>query len=182
MFAQLSKSWRQLTQDERNAWNRAVESFLKTNIFGDTIRPSGINLFIRININLQNIGQPTVKLPPVPVPVDAIRIIKFKLDAATKTIDVFIESREIIKHTPIVFATRPLSPGISYAKKELRMIDFTSTPNTPNQYIIHLGPEYVNKYGPLINYLGQRLFIKITPIDTKTGLNGISITYDSIIH
>jgi hypothetical protein len=170
-----------LPQDAQDAWNRAVYEFLRTNIFGDTIKPTGLNLFIRININLQNIGQPTVKFPPVPVPVDAIKVIQFKINAAAKIIDITIESRSAITHTPTVFATRPLSPGISYAKKELRMIEYTKTPNSPTQYTIHLGPEYVNKYGPLINYLGQRLFIKITPIDTKTGLNGISIPYDSII-
>ena len=181
MFAQLSSSWRGLTQEERNAWNRAVYDFLKTNIFGDTIKPTGLNLFIRININLQNIGQPIVKFPPVPVPVDAIKIIQFKLDAPSKVIDITIESHDPIKHIPTVFVTRPLSPGISYVRNELRMIDYTTDYINPDQYMIHLGPEYVNKYGPLTDFISQKLIFKITPIDTKTGLNGVPIKQDSII-
>jgi hypothetical protein len=46
---------------------------------------------------------------------------------------------------------------------------------------LHLGAEYKAKYGPLSNFIDQRLFYKITPIDKKTGLNGVSVQNFSII-
>jgi hypothetical protein len=174
-FALLSKTWRQLTQEERDAWNRAVEDFLKTNIFGDKYKPSGINLFIRINMNLFLIAQPMITLPPVPVVVDYIRILKIKLDINSNTIDLFIESRNGIHHIPTVFVTRPLSPGITYVKSEFRMIEYSIEFLGPDQYILHMGAQYKTKYGPLANFIGQRFSYKITPIDKKTGLNGISV-------
>jgi hypothetical protein len=181
IFAQQSKSWRELPQEARDAWNRSVEEFLKTNIFGDTVRPSGFTLFIRININLTNIGQPTIKFPPVPVLLNTIKIIQFKLEAASKIIDITVESTEPITHTPLLFVTRPLSPGISNAHHLLRMINFSYSLVNPSQYILKVGPDYVNKFGALTDFLGQRIFFKIMPIDTKTGLNGIPIPYSSII-
>jgi hypothetical protein len=181
IFAQQSQAWRVLPQEARDAWNRSVEDFLKTNIFGDTVRPSGFTLFIRININLINIGQPTIKFPPVPVLLNTIKIIQFKLEAASKIIDITIESSEPITHIPLLFVTRPMSPGITYGQRELRMINFSSSLIVPNQYIMKVGPDYVAKYGPLTDYLGQRIFFKITPIEKQTGLNSIPIPYSSII-
>jgi hypothetical protein len=175
IFAQLSKKWRNLTQDERDAWNRAVVEFIKTNIFGDKYKPSGINLFIRINMNLFLIGQPMITLPPVPVAVDYIRIIKIKLDINGNAIDLFIESKNGINHIPTVFVTRPLSPGITYVKSEFRMIEYSIEFLGPDQYILHIGAQYKSKYGPLVDFIGQRFSYKITPIDKKTGLNGISV-------
>jgi hypothetical protein len=181
MFAQLSKTWRQLTQDERDAWNRAVEEFLKTNIFGDTYRPAGYNLFIRINMNLFLIGQPMITLPPVPVVVDSIRIIKTIIEASTNTFDIIVEVRGGMTHIPLSYVSRPLSPGISFVKSEFRLIEHTIEFTSPNQYILHIGAQYKMKYGPLSNFIGQRLFYKITPIDKKTGLNGVSVQNFSII-
>lgn len=181
MFAQLSKKWRELSQDERKAWNRVVADFIKTNIFGDKHKPSGFNLFIRINMNLQLINRPMINLPPIPAPVDSIQVIKLKIDVPSNLLDIFVESKSIITHIPLILVTRPLSPGITFVKSELRMIDYSIEFTAPNQYILHIGDKYKTKYGSLSNFIGQQFFYKITPIDKKTGLNGISLHDNSII-
>ncbi len=182
-FAQLSKQWRELTQEERDAWNRAVDDFIITNIFGDKYKPSGMNLFIRINMNLFLIKRPMITMPPVPSPVDFIRLISYFIEASTNKIEFIIESHPSINHFPTVFVTRPLSPGITFAKSEFRMIEFAKENvfGHPDQYKLVLGFKYANKYGNLTEFLGQRFFIKITPIDFFTGLNGIPIEESYII-
>ena len=84
-------------------------------------------------------------------------------------------------HIPLSYVSRPLSPGISFVKSEFRLIDYSIEFSQPNQYILHIGAEYKMKYGPLSNFIGQRFFYKITPINKKTGLNGVSIQNFSII-
>lgn len=59
-----SALWRGLTEDQRLAWNGAVNDWTSTNIFGDTVKPSGQNLYIKVNNNLLNVGSPRVSLPP----------------------------------------------------------------------------------------------------------------------
>ncbi len=183
VFADLSKAWRQLLQAERDAWNQAVYNFLRTNIFGDTYKPSGINLFIRINMNLHNIHQSRFLLPPKPVTVNSIKILDIKVEAGSNTILIFIESTPDISHTPILSVTRPLSPCINFVKSEFRILDCSINPdlNNPQLYSLLIGPQYAEKFGALSNFIGQIFFVKVLPIDRHTGLNGIAIQEKAII-
>src|SRR6056297_1294291 len=52
VLAALSSGWRDLTQAQRDGWNAAVLDFQKTNVFGDTITPTGKNLYTRLNAAL----------------------------------------------------------------------------------------------------------------------------------
>ena len=51
-LSSFSASWRGLNQNRRDAWNSAVGSFTKTNVFGDTVTPTGKNLYTALNANL----------------------------------------------------------------------------------------------------------------------------------
>jgi len=184
VFAELSKTWRLLHQEQRDAWNQAVYNFLRTNIFGDTYKPSGINLFIRINMNLHNVRRDRLLLPPKPAPVDSIKIILIEIDATNNSITIIIESLPGITHIPILSVTRPLSPGIYFVKSEFRILDFSYNvdPINPLRYYLKIGPQYVEKFGTLPNFVGQIFFVKVLPIDSHTGLNGIPIQERVIIH
>ncbi|MEI6122700.1 MAG: hypothetical protein WCQ95_03660 [Bacteroidota bacterium] len=183
VFANLSSQWRSLTQEQRNAWNTAVAEFLRTNIFGDSYKPSGINLFIRLNMNLYNIQHNMINMPPKPAPVDLIKIVTIKIDAINDIFFVIIQTTIPIRHFPVVSVTRPLSPGINFVKSEFRMIKFSFSTvfGHPDQYEIGLGPQYKSKFGSLSNFIGQSLFVKILPIDLQTGLNGILLQEKAII-
>ena len=60
----LSQAWRTLTQAQRDAWNAAVSSFSKTNIFGDTVNPTGKNLYVGLNTNLEKVSASAIAVPP----------------------------------------------------------------------------------------------------------------------
>ena len=68
----LSIAWRGLTASQRLQWNRAVENFAKTDIFGDLRNPSGFNLFQRLNNNLLSTGSAQINVPPTPVAVPSL--------------------------------------------------------------------------------------------------------------
>lgn len=184
MFAQLSQMWRTLTQEQLNSWNTAVYEFLKTNIFGDSYKPSGINLFIRLNMNLNNIHRPIIYIPPRPAPVDLIKIVSINLNGMNNHFSLIVETTMPINNYPVVSVTRPLSPGINFVKTEFRIIDFnySNILGHPNQYQIDLSIQYKLKFGALANFLGQCLFIKVMPVDIITGLNGVHLKEKVIIH
>jgi len=48
-LSSLSASFRALSASQILAWNNAVGDFLSTNIFGDTVTPSGLQLFVKLN-------------------------------------------------------------------------------------------------------------------------------------
>ena len=45
-FGALSQSWRNLSEEQRIAWNSKASTVGKTNIFGDSYYPSGKNLYV----------------------------------------------------------------------------------------------------------------------------------------
>ncbi len=184
MFAQLSQMWRTLTQEQLDSWNTAVYEFLKTNIFGDSYKPSGINLFIRLNMNLNNIHRPIIYVPPKPAPVDLIKIVSININGMNNYFTLIVETTMPISHFPVVSVTRPLSPGINFVKTEFRLIDFSYSNvfGHPNQYEIDLSIQYKIKFGALADFLGQSLFIKIMPVDVITGINGVPLKEKVLIH
>lgn len=183
MFAQLSQMWRTLTQEQRNSWNMAVHEFLKTNIFGDSYKPAGINLFIRLNMNLNNIHRPIIYTPPKPEPVDLIKILSINLNGNSNHFSLIVESSMPINHFPVLYVTRPLSPGINFVKSEFRIIDFdySPVPAHPDQYQLDFSVQYKMKFGALSNFLGQCLFVKVMPIDVITGINSVPLKEKVII-
>src|SRR5690606_4703877 len=61
-----AQAWRGLSEAQRASWNAAVSGFARTDIFGDLKNPSGFNLFVRINNNLEAAGQSPLTAAPVP--------------------------------------------------------------------------------------------------------------------
>jgi hypothetical protein len=182
-FAHLSSYWRVLTQQQRDAWNNAVINFLRTNIFGDTYKPTGLNLFVRLNMNLFNIACPMITMPPKPEVVDKITIQSIEIFANVNKLNLIIQASAPMNHYPVISLTRPLSPGVQFVKSEFRMSKFIYhlNPALPNQYTIELGNEFATKYGNMINYIGRAIFIKIQPINKVSGLSGVPLQEKIII-
>ncbi len=60
-----SKAWETLTQLQRDAWNIAATNYQGSKNFGENVKLSGINAFVKFNNNLSMIGQPPINEPPV---------------------------------------------------------------------------------------------------------------------
>ena len=79
ILTSLSKQWSSaLTGDQRIAFNAAVDSFKKTDVFGDLRSPTGSQLFIRLNSVQKNAAQHRIDVtnplalidtPPVFLPI-----------------------------------------------------------------------------------------------------------------
>lgn len=65
-FSSLAQSWKMLSDEEQEAWNNATLAYMTLNAFGDSRKPSGYELFMRLNGALIAVNKPVLTLPAVP--------------------------------------------------------------------------------------------------------------------
>lgn len=176
-LTQFSQSWRSLTQAQRDAWNAAVSQYATTDVFGDVVNPTGATLFTRLNINIANAGGTVINTPPAPQGADALAEISITATAAGNVFDVTFDPATVpANHTLVVESTPMLSPGISNASSQFRVIgSVAAAASSPAD----LGAEQVSKFGALVT--GQKVFIRAKFINKVTGEVSQAITASAIV-
>jgi len=175
----ISSGWRALTPAQRLAWNGAVSDFAKTNVFGDSIKPSGFNLYQTLNNNLILCGEAAIPSPPVPVAVDSFTSIVLTVEDATDAelfslaITPAVEDDHLVK----VYATAPMSAGKSFVKSEFRLIGVM-----PNSQISPWDgtTAYQAVFGST-GEVGQKIFCKVIQVEETTGIAGIPLSCSSVV-
>lgn len=160
-----AQNFRALTASQIAAWNAAVANFTNTDIFGDIKTPAGINLYNKLNMNLDLAGQSAINTPPLPVGADPVVLDSLVSDVSSSlfTIDATVAAVPA-GHTLIVEATPQMSPGKSFVKSEYRVID-TVAASTAFPYAA--GAAYIAKFGAPI--AGQKVFARVKTINNTTG-------------
>ena len=167
IFTHFSQKWRSLSPAQHQAWNAAVADFTKNNIFGDSIKPTGSNLYCELNSNLALIGASEITDPPLQKVIEGIS--KFSLivdsnpgspkfeihfDPTPTTTDIF----------HLIFATRCYSPGKTYIQGDYRIIGIIpSSSATPYDALA----EWNAKFGTLV--ADQMVSVKLVPVHKATG-------------
>jgi hypothetical protein len=172
----ISTAWRGLTAAQQLAWNNAVSLYKGTDIFGDIKTPSGFNLYQRLNNNLQLIGVAVITAPPLPVALPVITSgVLASVHAGAMTLTFTVDP--VITASVIeVYATAPLSAGVSFVKSQFRAIG--SMP-TITSHVSTLTTIYNAKFGAP-SVAGQKIFVKLKQISNVTGQAGIPVVYSCI--
>ena len=124
ILASLSQGWGQLTDSQRQGWNDAVKEWGTTDIFGDIKNPSGINLFVKLNSNLLNIGLASLSDVPAKSEVPAVIVIDAFYRIATDNVSINFNSALANGYIALVRATPKLSAGVSFVKSQFRVIGY----------------------------------------------------------
>jgi hypothetical protein len=175
LLTQFSQAWRGLTQEQRNAWNAAVQDFASTDIFGDLRNPTGKNLYTRLNTNLINIGATAIDVPPLPSAVPAVTNTGFEIDITTPTYQIEYSGGDA-SVTVQVWGTPGLSPGISFVKSEYRLIG-TFAGNAVSPYDFE--SNYTDRFGAPA--AGTKVFIKLVSVNNTTGQAGTGSAESAIV-
>lgn len=176
-LASWAQGWRGLTQAQRDAWNSAVQDFKGTDIFGDIKIPSGINLYTKLNMNLDQISAANISSPPLPDAVDPITSLSITPNGTAGTFTVtFTPTPVPAGHTWIVEATAPVSVGKSFVKSEYRQITTLAAATATGASIF---TAWSNKFGTLT--VGQKVFVRITPVLISTGQRGLPLSASEIV-
>lgn len=162
ILTMLSQGWSGLDKTKIDAWNAAVNSFKRTNVFGDSKALSGKNLFTSLNKNLIQVGQPQINLPPSPGAIVAPIDLEPTANITSETLDPAPEFDG--SSTPdylVVRATPPVSQGTSFIKNDLRVIlaDDYATATSPRDVFT----AYENRFGTIAT--GQKIFIGVYSVN-----------------
>lgn len=161
-----AQGWRGLTDAQRAAWNAAVSDYKRTDIFGDIRNPSGFNLYVKINNNLDNIGVAGLNLPESPINVSVFDTGALTADESTPSLSLAVTpTTQPTGETIIVFATPAISAGKTFVKNLFRQIA-TFTAATAGAY--DLTAAWTAKFGTL-GPAGSKVFVKVIHVSEITG-------------
>lgn len=124
ILASLSQGWSQLTDSQRQGWNDAVKEWGTTDIFGDIKNPSGINLFVKLNSNLLNVGLASLSNVPAKSEVPAVIVIDASYRIDKDNVSITFNNALANGYTALVRATPKLSAGVSFVKSQFRVIGY----------------------------------------------------------
>lgn len=172
-----SQAFRGLTAAQITAWNSAVQNFSSTDVFGDLRNPSGLNLFMKLNMNLSQVGVAQIDDPPLPSSVEVVTSVSLSADSSPQTFSITFAPTPVPANTAfIIEATAGVSAGKSFVKSEFRQIGYLDAAATSpaNQLTA-----YTNKFGTLI--AGQKIFVKLTPVNKITGQRGLALQAYTVV-
>jgi|SRR5882724_294826 len=172
-----AQGFRALTATQIAAWNSAVSAFQKTDIFGDLKSPSGINLYCKLNINLAQVGVAAITTPPLPIGVVGPVTLTPAAAAGAATFTLAFTVSPVPANTVwLLQATQQLSPGRSSVNSFYRSFSTIAAAGTSPA---NIAAAYTAKFGTLV--AGQKIFIKVIPVSSTTGIKGQAITVSTIV-
>lgn len=177
LLATFSQAWRALTQVQRDAWNSAVSNWTTTDVFGDSVKPTGATLFIRLNINIANAGGTVITSPPSPVGVASLVTLSVLASEVSGQVQItFTEAAVPADEALVLEATPNLSPGVSNANSQFRVIGRLDEGDTSPFVATSF---YTAKFGALSG--GQKLFVRAKFISTLTGETSQKLVASTIV-
>lgn len=177
VLAKFAAKWRTLTNPQRLAWNSAVNSWTRTNIFGDVVTPSGNILYNRLNMSLTTIGQPEITIPPMPQGADPLDSISVTADETTQEIEVTVAPQTIpAGHTLVIEATEQTSPGVYNANNKFRIVAINPVLVAG---VVDIHTDYTAKFGSIT--AGLKIFVRAVVYNNTTGEKSLPLKADTII-
>jgi hypothetical protein len=173
-LASLASGFRGLTVAQIKAWNAAAYNFPMKNRLGATIIPSGLDLYVALNVNLISIGVAQITTPPVPQDVLGFNTLSATGVASVLSI-VFTGTPSPATSDALIFATPGLSPGKSFVKSEYRLIGHMPISTASPFPITSL---YTAKFGAYIPL--TKIFINLRPVNIVSGQQQIGL-FTSVI-
>lgn len=176
-LATLASNWSLLTQSQRDAWNAAVSAFLHTDIFGSVFRPSGFDLFCKLNANLLQIGGSQIDVPPLPGSTPAVSSLSITAESVTPSVFVSIGETDISSgYKVVIMCTACISPGINYVKHLVREVVII-TPSGAGTYDI--SAEYITKFSTITST--KRISVCAIVVNETTGQKSIPLWATCIV-
>jgi hypothetical protein len=176
-FTALSQAWRSLTAAQILAWNNAVKAFSKTNVFGDSVTPTGKNLYLALNRNLELVDVANISDPPSPEGTFTFEPTSVSAAAGAGTVSIAWGSGPIpAGMAVIVEAAEGVSPGKFFVKNLFRNIGYIdATATSPSAQ----GAAYTARFGSMT--AGNRISVRLTTVNKTTGERGTPQVLQSII-
>lgn len=171
-FAFLSKSWANtLTATQRAGWIALAAANPRTDVFGNTIVLTGLQLYQACNRALASIGQAYISSAPATLSAEATGPITVVLTAGTPTATVNPTTYNTSADGWVILATGQLNQGRQFVNSALRQIKNGITVLAAAQSFL---TEYTAKFGDLV--AGRNIGVGMLYINKTTGAMGLQVT------
>ncbi len=167
-MAKITKSWKLLTNEQMQEWDRLAEHASSASVLGQKTEISGLNLYIRLNVNRAMAGESL--LATAPAFNVAVPNVEFTQVVVTPNLVVLGG----VRHEPaplklVVKMSASQSAGISNGWSKTVIItpgmeDDWGEANVTRLYLDTIGVEPV---------VGQKVFVEAYWLDTSTGFAGL---------
>ena len=177
LLTQYAQAFRSLSQDQILAWNNATTQWSTTDVFGDSVVPTGLALYVRLNTNISNGGGSPISVPPSPVGAAALTSLSLTASASGNAFDVaFTPATVPADHSLYIESTQMLSPGINNANSKFRFITYgTAAASSPYNAFV----EQTAKFGSLV--AGQKVYVRAKFINIVTGEVSLTLKASDIV-
>lgn len=179
LFTLLSKRWATtLTATQRAGWISLAASNPRSNVFGNSIILTGLQMYQSLNRNLQTIGVTIIDDAPATLSVGAPGTITLANAAGppvTFTADGGTEPAS--GEVPVIFAARPLNPGRQFVGSLYRLIDASQTAAASGPW--DMIDTYTSKFGD--QPAGVNLSVGVLYINNTTGAASLRATAQIVL-
>lgn len=153
-----SEGWSGLTEAQRRGWNDAVDNFKRTDVFGDLKKPTGKNLYTRLNMELDLVGETPISVAPEQVDVGGISRISGSLSLAGEfALQGSVFGGALSEgYSLVVVATPPVTAGTNYVKNKFRVISAGDFGADELPSSIDFKQAYDQRFG--LPVVGQKIF------------------------
>lgn len=170
-FSVNSQAWSSvLTDAQRASWTSFANLYPITNVFGLAIPLNGLNMYVRINTALANIGASLLTDPPAspattPVPIDTGSLIVSPPGDFTFTQTAIPPTAGTLLY---VFATPGLAPGRSAVKNLYKLIGTQTPAPVTVPHTVDVLAQYTARFG--VPVLNLRYNLLVSTIDPTVGI------------
>lgn len=179
LFSLLSKRWAtELTAAQLAGWRALASANPKSNVFGNNIILTGLQMYQSVNRNLQTIGVAIIDDPPANLTVGApgtITLANAVGPPTTLTVDGGTEPGT--DEVPVIFAARPLNPGRQFVGSLFRLISADTVAGTAGPWDIKSA--YVAKFGA--QAAGVNISVGVLYVDNTNGGASLKATSQIIL-
>lgn len=174
-----SQAWAGLTEAQRLSWRALAAELPFTDIFGDSKILAANSMYVKLNGNLQKVGESANALAPAKVAVPSI-----SLTTLTATVTAGVFTQLSIEIDPAVYpsdfalaiyATPGINAGRNFVKNQFRFLGIGPAPVTG---IVELTDLWNERFGSIT--VGQKVFIRVAYVSTLSGQQGIPVEITGI--
>ncbi len=166
-LSKITKSYKTLTDDQMLAWENLAKHTSGQTVLGQKAQISGINLYVRLNVNRVMAGESMIL--NAPESLSSVPTASYRLAVVSPSMVIF----QGIKHQPlpnklVVKMSSAVSPGISNGWSKTVII----SPNAEDDWgEADLTTLYTKTIG-VTPVVGQKVFIEVYWMNTSTGETG----------
>lgn len=165
--SQNATNWRTLSPADQASWTTAAPSFPFLNKYGQSYTPSGFQLYMSVNNQLLNIGQPVLAVAPAPGPIADAPAFTCAV-SISPPIEMYFDIMIPAGYLATLYAGPNQSFGRSYERglmKAIAIFDVTDT------FPMDITPLYNAIYGSFPSGSNIWMEVKITKADAgRTGI------------